>query len=112
MSDQLIVVPWGAVRKDWKVMPESQLSSIIDVYSECRKGGQSRAFAALVSVRPRTEVSGFCQNTAPWVGEVSVGKSTYRQAEQLEFSLQAPHGIRETDLLLQVCDSAQMPWHP
>jgi hypothetical protein len=35
MFNQLIVAPWGAiVRKDWKVMPESQLSSIMDVYPE------------------------------------------------------------------------------
>lgn len=38
VSGQLIVVPWGSVRKDWKVMPQSQLSSIIDIHPESGKG--------------------------------------------------------------------------
>lgn len=83
MSDEPIVVPWGAVRKDWKVTPESQLPSIIDVYPERREGGQScgsHIFAVLVLVRSWTEGSGFCQNTACWVGEGSVDQGAEPQA--------------------------------
>lgn len=61
-------------------MPESQLSSIIDVYPERRKGGRScgsHIFAVLVLVHSWTEDSAFCQNTVSWVEEDCLGKGTY-----------------------------------
>lgn len=61
-------------------MPESQLSSIIDVYPECGKGGQScgaHIFVVLVFVHSWTENSEFCQNIASWPEKDYADKGTY-----------------------------------